>query len=319
MINYQLLKEKLLDLCQKIYPLRIIEDSISLGKTTDDILEFAKSNRLAHYLALECNFWPELITEHNDYQKKIKKALQIVKGVLGKEPLIVIKTFSSYPHFTSDLDLIVKDSKTAQRLRKVMSKKKIELPIEIDISSKISWTDEEEISNQFVWNNTQKYSFDKIDFLVPNPQLDVLIRIAHIPFELAEIRLGELLHVYKQSFQIEWKILEAEAKSMGWPKTFKKMTEMLELLHQTLFGKPFLEKSGRQISSMSNLKFPFQIPYFYPDISSENQIFHSVSQTSSFSLATRLDVANQYCTNFCTTLFKSSGLGHFCIYPAALS
>jgi len=49
--NYTL-KERLLNLCQKIYgPKRISEESINIGKDTDQIIEFARKNRLAHYLA----------------------------------------------------------------------------------------------------------------------------------------------------------------------------------------------------------------------------------------------------------------------------
>lgn len=271
MINSQVLKEKLLELCQKIYPHRMANEAISLGENVGKIIDFAKSNRLASYFALEyhdlfkddkklSDVCQKLILEYNGYKEKIKEAIKIVKEVLVEEPFIVIKTFSSYPHLTSDLDIIVKDSRITQKLAERILKNNAKLPIEIDIGDKISWTRAEEVSRRFIWNNSQKYNFDNTDFLIPNPQLDVLIRITHLPFELAEIKLGELLHIYRFASQVNWKILENEAKLMGWPKTFKKMTEILDFLHYSLFQLPFVGKS-KKIRSKQNIQFPFHLPF----------------------------------------------------------
>ena len=69
-------------LCQKIYPLEIQPELVDFGK---DMVEFAKRNRLAHFLALEYGqlFKDEkllddacrsFVLEHDDYKRKIKNS-----------------------------------------------------------------------------------------------------------------------------------------------------------------------------------------------------------------------------------------------------
>jgi len=181
-----------------------------------------------------------------------------IKDVLGAEQFMVIKTFSIFPHLTGDLDVVVKDLKIAKELTKKISNKKNLLPV--DITTQVSWRGADAVSDDFVWNNRQRFTFEGIDFFIPNSMLDTIIRIAHIPFELAHIKLGELLHLYRQASSFDWKILENEARLMNWPKTFKKMSDILEILHCELFKTPLFEKDITPISYIGNIKFPFRLP-----------------------------------------------------------
>jgi len=265
-----ILRKPLLNLCQKIYgPREISEKSIDAGKNVNQLVEFARKNRLAHYLALEYSksfaendIWKDisnkLICEYNDYEKNLRNALEATKNILGEERFMIIKTFSSFPHLTNDLDVLVPDFKIAEESHKEVLDKKSSLPI--DINTKVAWGKADAVSNDFVWNNTQEFNFEGIGFLIPSPALDAIIRIAHIPFEVAHIRLGELLHIYKQLSLSDWTILEDEAKLMGWPKTFGRMLSILELLHRKLFKTPFFQKGIMPASCTDNIGFPFRLP-----------------------------------------------------------
>jgi hypothetical protein len=268
MINSSSLKEKLLILCQKIYRPKISKESVNFGKDITNIIEFTKRNRLAHFLALEYSqlfkndkkrndTCQSLIAEYNEYERKVKNSIKKIKQVLKGKEFMIVKTFSRFPHLTNDVDVLAKDLKDET----------FPLHIEnqdlwpIHIENKISWMGADAVSNDFAWHNTQRFVFEGLDFLVPNPQLDTIIRLGHIPFEVAHIKLGELLHIYSQASQFDWKFLEDEAELMEWSKTFKKMSGILELLHQVLFKKPFLRKSKTSISSKRKIEFPFELPF----------------------------------------------------------
>ena len=259
-----ILKEKLSILCQKIYPVKILLGSIRLE---EDLIEFAKRNRLGHFLALEDNsssreseqlkrILRPFVLEYDDYKRKIKNSLRRVRKFLGNKEFMIIKTFSSFPHLTSDIDILVKDIEG------------VHFPVHIEdqdaclihIENKISWVGADAVSNDFAWRNTQKFNFDGETFLIPNAQLDTIIRMAHIPFEVAHIKLGELLHIYREAKKFDWQQLEEEAQLMKWPKTFARMVEILEMLHWRLFERPFLKKK-KNTNFQAQVEFPFELPF----------------------------------------------------------
>ncbi len=222
------LKKNFIDLCYSIYPKYI---TASLINDDRSLLNFLARNRLDHYFALTYRMDKTLIKEYEQYKKKIIASLRFLKRNLGVKPFLVIKTFSSYPHTTSDLDIVVRDELTAQK------NIDLQLPIAYDINHKISWTNDEEISREFIWNNVQNYDFYGIGVLIPNPNLDVLIRMAHLPFEQAEIRLGELLHIFRQSRKVHLDVLEKEAVLNRWGNTFRRTKNLFDSLHERLFKK----------------------------------------------------------------------------------
>ena len=220
------LKKQFSRLCYSIYPKTI---TASLMQKDRELYPFLKKNRLDHYFALTLDKKNETIKEYDLYKNKISTSLKIVKERLKGKQYLVIKTFSCYPHITSDLDIIIKESIATEKYNN------LHLPIAYDISNSISWTNSPEISSNFIWSNILKYNFDNNQFFVPNSDLDVLIRMGHLPFEQAEMRLGELLHIYSQFNKVNWIVLEKEASDNGWKNTFQKTKHLLEMLHTKLF------------------------------------------------------------------------------------
>lgn len=254
LLKDELLKQKLLRLCQKIYPLAIKKDAIDWGQ--EGILAFAQKNRLAHFLYQENKAPFFLYQEYKDYQKRLKNSLKKIKQVLKKRKFMIIKTFSSYPHLTSDIDVLVKDSQG------------LSFPILIDqknllyihMEKEMAWRGALAVSDKFIWQNTTKANFNKSSFLTANAKLDCLIRIGHAPFESAHFKLGELLYLYRQLKRVNWQDLKNEARSMGWPKTFKQMEKILNDLHWTLFQKPHPKIKTPPSSSWQKISFPFNLP-----------------------------------------------------------
>jgi len=250
----QFLKEKLLYICQKIYSLRVCKKALNWPKSSKKIFQFVMKNRLAHFYALEYGLFPQLIEEYKNYQKKIKKSLKKIKEYLGDKNFIIIKTFSSFPHLTSDVDVLVKKINNVQFPIVIRNKKMVRLHIQ----NKISWQGADAVSNSFAWKNTKKYNFGQFEFLVPNKKLDVILRTAHIPFEATPLRLGELLHIFRQIKEINWQEIRKEAVSMGWPKTFSRMERVLQSIHLSLFGSQLFNDVEIKKGVLRKINFPYQ-------------------------------------------------------------
>ena len=263
------LKERLLSLCQNIYGKRKINfQAINFGDDIGKFILFVRKNRLAHYFAFEnvelfkkdktlFDIFNNLISEYNDYKTELLNSIRDLKNSLDAKDFLIVKTFTYFPHLTSDIDLLVKDENTAEYIKNRFSEKS---PLPIDVNTKISWGGADAISNNFVWRNTDLFSFEGIDFLVPNATLDILIRLAHIPFELAHIKLGELLYIYRQFTISDRSELKKEVKFMGWSKTFSRMLKVLDMLHNRLFDTPFSNKTLVPGLDIQSLEFPFKIP-----------------------------------------------------------
>jgi|SRR3989344_5303605 len=260
------LHKQILQLCQKIYPSHITEDKLCLPSSTAKILLFAEKNRLIHFLALEQKatgqnqLLQKSAQEYRQYQKDLYLSLDLLSKNLKGKQYLVIKTFSSYPHTTSDLDVLVKNASDYRQLSTDIQQKHIVFPVKTDINLKISWTTGREISDNFVWSNTDTKKFNSLEITVPNPDLDVLIRLAHIPFELAEIRLGELLYIFRQARTVNWLKLKKEAEDNSWKNTYQRMIEIFNNLHHTLYHQPLL--NNQETKDLGQLYFPVTIPYW---------------------------------------------------------
>lgn len=247
MLNQTSIENKIKIACYKIYNRRIQTHLLTSNLPLNEIHDFIYKNRIIGLL-------PELSSSNYKkdyllYVNNVKRSLKIVKQCLGREPFIVIKTFSSYPHITSDVDIVVKNKTIAYEVTRKVSQ--LHLPIAIDINATVSWTPTDEISTDFIWNNVRYSTFQGEKYLCPNPDLDLLIRIGHIPFELAEIRLGELLHIFNQMKGSNLMKLSEEAKKMGWEKTYKYMVDLLNNLHKHLF-----------LPHGSFIRFPYKMSYW---------------------------------------------------------
>ncbi len=271
------LYKDLLDLCNGIYSSGDNGiNSVNIRKDIKGIADFAKDNRLDHYLAVKCDRslteseeWKvtggSIVEEYNGYKQKILSGLNKIKQALGNESFMVIKTFSCYPHITSDLDVLVQDTRTKEKSQKIIEELCKNEPegIEIDINHEISWSGANAVSKKFTWDNTQEIEFEGLRIPVPNAQLDTIIRIGHMAFELAQIRLGELLHMFRQSETFEWSIIEEESRRMKWPKTFKRLENILDRMHMILFNEAFLNKRPSQKEAYGITEFPYQLPYSF--------------------------------------------------------
>jgi hypothetical protein len=180
-------------LIRKIYPLSI-KGSIDFEIKFE---LFLKQNRLIHLYAIQNKHLSSYLTEWQTYQNNLKQALTNISKKIGSDNFVVIKTIPDFPQTTSDIDILVFNYKLIKKVSKVPTL------LEIDAKDKISWTSTEEISKDFIKNNLKKIKHQGLTILVPNINLDILIRIAHIPFEQAEIRLGELLYIYKLAKNVD--------------------------------------------------------------------------------------------------------------------
>jgi len=271
--SYSELYQSVLNLCYKIYNPGVKFKNIFLfrQRSLNFIIKFLEENRLEHYFALENykkyerndrleNYLQNLVFEYKEYESNLKKYFIAIRDILKNRDFLVIKTISVYPHTTSDVDILVRDVDSLATLSGGLKQLNIGFNPPIDISTTISWGGVYPIEKDFIWNNRTDYSFSGVDIYIPNQELDILIRLAHVPFELAQLRLGELLHIFKQSAGIDWKILEYEAEKNRWPKTFNKIKVLLQRIHIFLFGIPFF-KDETINDYQSIYDFPFQVPF----------------------------------------------------------
>lgn len=206
-----------LTVCKKIYPLSFRIDVIP--QLANDPDQFVRKNRLEPGKQ-----------EYEKFIVLVKRNIANLEKYVPKDSFALIKTFSSYPHVTHDIDVVVK--KTNLGTLKHTLDERLGAENIIDLHDHVSWTDSPEVSTDFFWNHL---AIHKMGCLVPDETLDALIRIAHIPFETGMIRFGELLHIYRQLKLADPDVLEKEAARCGWPKTFHRMTRVLSQLHEVLF------------------------------------------------------------------------------------
>jgi len=268
--------------CSFIYPKKeIIVPSLSLTYNVSDAKKFLVDNRLNHLCAI--NFkndtvqtfgestYKDWINQSELYKKNLYHALSLIKDKLKDENWLLIKTISSYPHFTSDIDVLVLDEdliKVVNDLNSSLKYQRISRGIKendivdvlLDAQNSISWTGTPDISSKFIWSNTRQNFIKDLSFKVPNENLDFLIRLGHIPFELAEFRLGELLHLFSIARKIDFDLLEYEAKLCSWPKSYKRTLNHLNQLHLDIFGISLLKSD--QVRSGKKRTFPNRVSYF---------------------------------------------------------
>lgn len=268
--NTNIDENRLLALCSMIYPKKIINGKIRIGKNFNDIVNFTKKNRLDYFFSQKFkNTYTIDITKYyilNNIQNEFKKYMNIIDNTInkiaqksGKSPVLIIKTFSSFPHKTSDIDMIINDKSIAIKIMSVINKN-IKFPI--DIKDTISWTTSDEIRRKFIWENIIPYKADKYkNIFKPNVDLDILIRLGHITFEEGKIRLGELLHIFKYVKDVDWKKLHKEVKKCGWNKSFNYMLKIINNLHNKMYGEKLFSKYNIYNNDNEILEFPYKIPY----------------------------------------------------------
>lgn len=266
------LSKQLLETCCAIYPVPI-KLLLDVGDTTVQFYDFLEQNRLSCIFAIKNtnnksvnskfqNHLTQTRKRYSKYQKDIIAALNVVCTITDSSNFMVVKTFSNYPHLTSDLDLVFRSENEAKRVGQILSKNQDKPAMLIDIQYNLTWTNKKEVCQEFIWKNTKKHRLANMTLTIPNPDLDLLIRFAHIPFEMGKIRLGELLHMYRQAKFVNWEKLEKEAQHMGWLKTYKRMHTLFNHLHFTLFNKP-LFKNSAELQLAETIHFPYNLSYWF--------------------------------------------------------
>lgn len=247
---------------------KISSEAIHLPDSIDELFNFCRKNRLDYFLAIKLENSRKLsgithkkirklLQEYFEYENILKSAIQLLHNSLKERPWLLIKTLSSYPHTTSDIDVLVQDEPTSEWLKGLL-RKNWHHDMDIDVDHKISWTDSDEVGSDFIWKNTSRTSIKGIQVPIPNALLDSIIRIAHIPFELAEIRLGELLHILNQTTPDDWEVIRHEAERNNWIKTFDKIMNIIFSFHNAL--DPLVNNNPKKPGHIP-ITFPFQVPY----------------------------------------------------------
>lgn len=255
------------EVCSSIYS-SPFKSSIRLPSIDIGFEKYLERNRLAHFFAKnyrgdkrDSREFLRKIAEWKieliDWEDKIESNLRDIYKLVKADEVLVIKTFSSYPHVTGDLDIVVTEKINIEDIRYKLSVSHSVLMT--DIAHDVSWTNTPEISSQFIWKNTEKKIFRGLNIQVPNPKLDVLIRMGHMPFEMGEVRLGELLHIFERGRKVDWKAIEQEAMTCGWGKTFREMKQVIAQLHRNLFNEEYFEENVSQ--DMTPAYFPYKLPY----------------------------------------------------------
>lgn len=275
MSDYQHLRCGLVNGCNKIYdsfPLNI--ENLPIPDSYDLLKRYIEDNRL-NYIVEEFLDGPHKIKQWSEeraaYTLTVKAALELLSSLeIGSWALI--KTISSYPHFTSDIDVLFFKKHIAQGLDLKLSKSTLGsnqggvlgidfLEIEIDPQYKVSWTNSDDVSLDFIMKNLTQSDLEGIKYFQPNAKCDVLIRIGHMPFEQATIRLGELLHIYASLRGVDVSEMRSEALKCGWLRTFDSTFGLLNQIHCDLYGVE-LPGCGKYLNqSNAEWKFPYPLPY----------------------------------------------------------
>lgn len=273
--------QHLCELTASIYPhFQLNLEAIKLPTTPTSGKKFLVQNRLNYLSAIKfpkatCTILGEAILEEwtsqtRIYNQNLASALKLISNEVPLNDWVLLKTLSCYPHFTSDIDILLRDAtkidlvmKQNDHLTNCMISRGIneaaKIKVLIDAQSRVSWTNTADVTNAFVFNNLVKTSFKGINYMAPNPSADFLVRLGHMPFEQAEIRLGELLHMYQLFTAFPLANIANEASQCNWTKTFVRTMKTLNNLHIDLFGSALTTKRASFVHG--KYAFPLRLSY----------------------------------------------------------
>ena len=193
-------------------------------------------------------FVQHTLLNYHEFTQKMSNSLSWLAQQYPHRRYSVIKTFSSYPHTTSDIDVLIEDDNDAAY--PIHIKETNLWPLHIQ--NKISWLGAQAVSNEYAWAQQTKKKFFNTIVPVPNDNLDYIIRMGHIPFEVANIKLGELLHIYRLSATIDTTSVEKEVQRMKWDHTYGAMKHIIDDLRQYLY-----KKTGER---SKYIRLPYHVP-----------------------------------------------------------
>jgi len=215
-----------------------------------------------------CATAAEWVSQEKLYRNNLNQAISLISKRISYKKWILIKTVSSHPHFTSDIDVMVKDFSSRDLVNDLNPKlqynsiqngisKRDKIKVFIDGQVGISWTNTPDISNEFIWKNTKAITLGSRKVTIPNENLDFLMRLGHIPFELAEFRLGEFIHLLDLSSKVDFELIKQEAKNCGWPSTYRHALRKFDQLSKMMVV------SGQESNTVSDDTKKYTFPHRY--------------------------------------------------------
>jgi len=116
--------------------------------------------------------------------------------------------------------------------------------IAFHLHTKVSWHGVEFIDKDRIWEKKRKKMIEGIDVCFPDEGSHILMTIAHLFFEKAEISLSDVLDVVSDLHEndVDVKTLVSLAKNAGWEDIFSTCLYAVLKVYQGLYGTKSLEK-----------------------------------------------------------------------------
>lgn len=129
--------------------------------------------------------------------------------------------------------------------------------IKIHLQSKIHWCWKDYLDEGLIWQNPRNVIYNGREIVINNVNADFLIHIAHINYEHPYFRLSELLYLFSIVPTLDLDILLKQTKKYNWQKTFSRTMNLMNNIHQILYGELLTDKIGFTKLEFTNLTFPF--------------------------------------------------------------
>ncbi len=257
-------------LLNKLYPFPNNRIYLSTPKGKPRFKEWLITNKLdlAYFLLntkshlFNARLYKSKLSRQNKRDKE--SVLFLKQGHVGRNQWMVIKTLTSIPYFTHDIDILVKNKKSLNYLKK-QQRKALSVPTGLDINYQISWTGKPEINNDYAFSNSVVLKKYGTSILVPNHKLDFLIRVGHLPFEQAQLSLFEALYLFKlytKLSKLDKTDIFKEVVKNHWSQTYIRTLKLLSELHFDLFHEPLdPEYQIPKTYKYNQISWPYRLSY----------------------------------------------------------
>lgn len=207
--------------------------------------------------------------------RKLRRTLELVNEVLGDANYLLLNTYKAYPYVTHDLDLIVSDTKRAERLFNTRGFRSIphvttlheakprdsdlikEGFLALDLAETEKWGSIVALNKEILWLRPRKVTMCGVETRVPTLEGDLWSILAHTNFHKYQITLGDLLYVYKLSAEADWSWMAEIAAEQGGIGSFMIDVIVLNSLHHTFYGEPSPIEEYVSLSSQIDSELPY--------------------------------------------------------------
>ena len=126
----------------------------------------------------------------------------------------------------------------------------------IHLQSKIHWCWKEYLDEELIWQNPRYVTYNGHTIPINNVNADFLIHIAHMNYEHPYFKLSELLYLFSIVPALDFDILLAQTKKYKWQNTFLRTLNLMNNIHQILYGEPLTNKVNFKKIEFTRLSFP---------------------------------------------------------------